>query len=125
MNNHGDPFHEEALERAGEDIYVLKPYEVEYGDILEKQETVRHACEGESSEILYLHPDRVRRDRIGDRDIPFSEFKSYLYHEKETPPENYNGSLGFPSFASAEKGKRIVERGVQAMMEQYYKITEK
>lgn len=125
VNNHGDPFHEEALEQAGEDVYVLKPYEIDYSDILEKQETVRHACEGESSEILYLHPDRVRQEQIEDRDIPFPQFKDYLFHEKDTPPAGYNGSLGFPSHATAEKGRRIVERGVQAMLEQFYAITEK
>ena len=125
VNSHGDPFHEKALEGAGENVYVLKPYEVEYGDILERQETVRHACEGESSEILYLYPEAVRQSQIEDRDIPFPEFKDYLYHEKETPPEHYNGSLGYPSYASAEKGKRIVERGIEAMLEQFHYITGK
>lgn len=125
VNNHGDPFHEQALESAGENVYVLKPYEVEYGDILEKQETVRHACEGETSEIWYMHPDVVRHEKTEDRDTAFPQFKAYLYHEKEVPPAGYNGSLGFPSYASAEKGRLIVERGIQAMMAQFYEASAK
>jgi len=125
VNNHGDPFHEQALADVGDGVYALKPYEIDYSGILEKQETVRHACEGESSELLFLYPEKVRKERIKDRDIAYPQFKSYLYHEKDTPPENYNGSLGFPSCATAEKGRRIIERGIQAMMEQFYKVMEK
>lgn len=119
LNVHGDPFHERALENIADNVHLLKPYDIDYANILENQETMRHSCEAETSVMMYLYPERVRQDCIKDQDIPFCDFRKYLYHAQSNPPAHYNGSLGYPSLATTEKGKQIVERAIQLMMEQY------
>lgn len=49
---HGDPFHLEALRGIAEDVILLEPFEIPYDDVLERQSTMRHACEGETSIAL-------------------------------------------------------------------------
>lgn len=113
---HGDPFHIKAMTDLAEDTLLIELYEIDYEDILEKQITMKHACEAETSVALFLHPDKVRKDAIYEHDIPYEIFKDYLSHEIVTKPENYVGSLGYPSFASKEKGQEIVIRIVERML---------
>lgn len=113
---HGDPFHIKAMSDLSDDTLLIELYEIEYEDILEKQITMKHACEAETSVALYLHPDKVREKVICNQDIPFELFNEYLFHEKTTKPENYIGSLGYPSYASKEKGVKIVTRMVDKMI---------
>lgn len=113
---HGDPFHIKAMTDLAEDTLLIELYEIDYEDILEKQTTMKHACEAETSVALFLHPDKVRKDAIYEHDIPYEIFKDYLSHEIVTKPENYVGSLGYPSFASKEKGQEIVTRIVERML---------
>lgn len=119
---HGDPFHIEALSNIGEDVFLIEPYEIEYSDILEKQATMRHACEAETSAALFLYPQKVRMKRAREHDIPYSIFEDYLFHRNSSVPEGYVGNLGFPLSASAEKGKILVERMVAKMMEDYHHL---
>lgn len=108
---HGDPFHIEALKSVKKDIiHVLEIYDVEIDDILEKQTCVKHACEAETSVMLYLFPDKVRTDIIYDFETPFEEFIHYLEHRKDESIENSPGCQGYPSFANPKKGKFIFER---------------
>ncbi len=116
---HGDPYHLEALSNLGNDIALIEPYEIDYSDILKKQSAMRHACEAETSVALYLYPEKVKMDLIRENDIPFCIFEDYLFHRKEAEPENYVGNLGFPSAATAEKGRRLVERMTDKMMADY------
>lgn len=119
---HGDPFHIEALSNIGTDVYLIEPYEIEYSDILEKQSTMRHACEAETSVALYLYPQKVRMNCVREHDIPYSIFEECLFHRNCTEPEGYVGNLGFPSAASAEKGKMLVERMIAKMMKDYHRL---
>jgi creatinine amidohydrolase len=119
---HGDPFHIEALSNIGEDVYLIEPYEIEYAGILEKQSTMRHACEAETSVALYLYPQEVRMPCVREHDIPYNIFEDYLFHRKNTEPEGYVGNLGFPSAASAEKGRILVERMTAKMMADYCRL---
>lgn len=108
---HGDPFHLKALRETGyEGVYVLDVYDIDFDGILEKQDEVKHACEAETSVILYLYPEKVRIDKIEDFETPFEEFKDYLYHKKDEPIEGSPGCQGYPSFATREKGKKILKR---------------
>lgn len=122
VNVHGDPYHLRALSGVSDDIHLIEPCDIDYSDILEKQDTMRHSCEAETSVLLYLFPEAVRTGMIRESDIPFAEFRQYLYHENETPPERYLGCLGYPKSASAEKGRIIVERMKAKMTEDYEKI---
>ena len=115
---HGDPFHLEAMQSISSNIILYDVYEIEYHDILERQTTIRHACEAETSVALYLYPEKVRFDQIQEHDIPYEQFKEYLFHEKVNKPEGYVGCLGYPSAATAEKGKIIVDRMVNRMLKE-------
>ncbi|MDR1630907.1 MAG: creatininase family protein [Oscillospiraceae bacterium] len=116
LTYHGDPFHIKALSYLCKDIRLLEPYEIEYADILEKQATIKHACEAETSLALFLYPEKVRRERITESDIPFAVFEDYLFHKKTIPPARYTGNLGFPSAATAEKGEIIFERMMEKLL---------
>ncbi|MDL2220457.1 creatininase family protein [Eubacteriales bacterium OttesenSCG-928-N14] len=116
---HGDPFHIKALSHIGKDIFLIEPYEIEYSDVLERQSTMRHACEAETSIALYLHPEKVKMSLIREYDVPFDIFEDYLYHRMESPLENYAGNLGFPSAATAQKGEILVSRMIDKMLADY------
>jgi len=116
---HGDPFHIKALSNLSNDIFLIEPWEIEYGDVLEKQATMKHACEAETSVALYLYPGKVRMNLIKEHDIPYEVFEDYLFHRNEGKPDNYVGNLGFPSSATADKGEILVKRMIEKMMSDY------
>jgi creatinine amidohydrolase len=121
---HGDPFHVETLSNIKENLFLMEPWEIEYSDILEKQQTIKHACEAETSAALYLYPEKVRFDNIEEYDIPIDKFIAYLRHERDDKIENYVGCLGFPSKATKEKGKIIVNRMKDLLLKQYEKFSQ-
>lgn len=116
---HGDPFHLEALSNLDKGIFLIEPYEIEYSDVLERQSTMRHACEAETSIALYLYPQKVKMPLVREHDVPYSVFKDYLFHRIESQPDSYVGNLGFPSAASAEKGRILVNRMIEKMLADY------
>ncbi len=122
---HGDPYHIKALSDLAPDIFVIEAYEIEYQDVLEKQTTMRHACEAETSIALYLYPDKVKMNCVKEYDIPFEKFKEYLYHENTNQPENYTGCLGFPSLATKEKGEILVNRILEYLLSCFNEIKNK
>lgn len=108
---HDDFFHVKALnETRQERVFVCDLYNVEAHDILEKQTSIKHACEGETSVMLHLFPDKVRRDRIRDFETPPAEFQPYFHHLKDTPIQGSPGCQGYPSYATPEKGAQLVAR---------------
>jgi creatinine amidohydrolase len=78
---------------------------------------IRHACEAETSMMMYLFPDLVRTDRLRDDGLrmqppppaglniiqPFNEITE-------------NGSFGYATQASAEKGRQLIEAAVEAVV---------
>lgn len=113
VSAHGDPFHIQALqsiEYPSVRISVIELFDCDISDILERQSTTKHACEAETSVMLALFPERVRRSEIVDFETPFSEFKPYLFHEKTNPISNSPGVQGYPSYANLEKGELIIQR---------------
>lgn len=93
------------------DIKVLK---VELVDFSQKEEIKQviessnnvHACEIETSLMLYLEEEYVKKDKIVDfiPDVP-REFLNYVSLFKFSP----NGVWGAPSLATKEKGKKIYD----------------
>lgn len=76
-----------------------------------------HACEMETSIMLYLHPDRVHMDRAV-RDGPTHTDvyrKADMQHARpvffvnEFHEVTQSGVIGHPDLASAEKGKRFLD----------------
>ncbi len=106
---HGDPFHLKALRETGYDgVFVLDLYDIDLGEILENQKNVKHAGEAETSVMLYLFPEIVRKDKLEDFETPFEEFKDYLYHKRDDPIPDSPGCQGYPSSANREKGGKIL-----------------
>lgn len=111
ISAHGDPFHLKALRNTGHDrVFVLELYDIDLEGILEKQTIVRHACEAETSVMLYLFPNKVRKEKIEDFETPFEEFRDYLYHLRDDAISNSPGCQGYPSYASAKKGEKIIQK---------------
>ncbi len=111
LSAHGDPIHLKALREADKgDFMVFELYDVEMEDLLEKQKFTRHADEAETSVIMYLFPEKVRKDKIVDFETPSEEFMDYLYHRKTDPILHSPGCQGYPSFATSEKGEAIYNR---------------
>lgn len=122
LTYHGDPFHIDAMTNLKDNITLIELYDIDYSDILEKQSTAKHACEAETSIALYLFPDEVHMEKIKEYDIPFDEFKECLYHQTSAQLKGYVGCLGFPSYATKDKGKVIVGRMYDRMLSQYNKL---
>jgi creatinine amidohydrolase len=92
-----------------------------FAKILERQTTVRHACEAETSMLLALAPDLVDMTRVAqavgpterelaevagtDAAIRYRSFKARTRH----------GAIGDPRAASAEKGERLLDAAAEAV----------
>jgi creatinine amidohydrolase len=86
-------------------------------DLLEASSAAEHGGELETSLMLHLAPSRVRTDQVADSKLDPSAHRRYLRGRVPTPPPGSRGVLGFPSRASAEKGKAIFNRYVQTLEE--------
>ena len=53
LTYHGDIFHIQAMEKISADIMLFDLSDIEYSDILEKQSSIRHACEAETFIVLF------------------------------------------------------------------------
>jgi creatinine amidohydrolase len=73
------------------------------------RKTVGHACEIETSMMLHLRPDLVRRDLIRDDPSPAPEGLERLFWARDFARRTDHGAVGFPEYASAEAGARMLE----------------
>lgn len=91
-------------------VRVVSVWDVEVGDLLEAQETPLHAGEAETSVLLHLHPELVRMERARDFAMEPEHFHRYIRGQLPVPPPGGAGVVGFPTRATAEKGRLIYER---------------
>ncbi len=94
----------EACRRADIECYFLDMTKIDIGDILESEPM--HACEAETSLMLYLYENFVRKEKIVDENY---EIPKYLVGETLTK----SGVFGKPSKASKEKGEKIFKRIIE------------
>jgi creatinine amidohydrolase len=85
------------------------------------QERLSHACEMETSLVLYLRPELVRLEAARGRTEPFpSEFygldASRVVMRKPFDHISQTGALGHPECATREKGETLIEIGVQQVV---------
>src|SRR5579885_1757937 len=64
-----------------------------------------HACEFETSMVLALRPDLVRRDEIADDPPNDDPALRGLYLAEDMHQRTDHGCVGYPRLASAEKGR--------------------
>ena len=73
------------------------------------RKTMGHACEIETSLMLALRPDLVRRDLIlDDPDETPSGLKG-LFWARDFARRTHHGAVGHPEFADAERGRMMLE----------------
>lgn len=93
-----------------------------FGEILEDQRNVEHACEGETSMMLALMPDLVAVGRFADAIGPTSrttqEVAGPAVHRwRAFAARSTHGAIGNPTRASREKGAQLIEAAAQSVAE--------
>ncbi|HEX2653492.1 MAG TPA: creatininase family protein [Xanthobacteraceae bacterium] len=116
-----DLTHELDAPIATTTLYNLPHESGAYAKILEDQQGVRHACEAETSMMLAIAPDCVRRERIGEAFGPggnrglgivpaLNLWKSF---QEITP----SGVMGDARKATAEKGEKLFDSAAELLAE--------
>lgn len=129
LNGHGgntDGFHLVLRQLAVEFPAALlsgasywEPAEDEIASLLEgKRKVVGHACEVETSLMLCLRPDLVRRGDVADDEIlPRMVAPRGIYVPLDMKRQTRQGGTGQPSLATAEKGKALLDIIVRNLVE--------
>jgi len=114
LSGHMSRSHLEAIKEAAKAIdlktYLLDFSQIKTSDILETKPL--HACEAETSLMLYLHPEKADMSRVVDEKI---EFRKFLV--KGTLKKTKSGVFGSPTRATKEKGKKLFGRIVKELAE--------
>jgi creatinine amidohydrolase len=71
-----------------------------------------HACEFETSMMLHLRPDLVRRDQIADDPPSDNPALRGLFSGEDMFQRTDHGAVGYPERASADKGKAFLEAAI-------------
>jgi creatinine amidohydrolase len=83
---------------------------------------IKHACEAEASLMMHLHPELVRRERLRDDGLVSKpEIRGLVHHFDEMTEQ---GSFGYATYASAEKGRRIFDAAVEAVAREMAALAE-
>jgi len=92
--------------------------EKELGELAEgRRKTMGHACEFETSMVLALRPELVRREEIQD-DPPVEEAALRgLYTAEDMKQRTDHGAVGYPESASADKGKKLLQAAIKRTAE--------
>jgi creatinine amidohydrolase len=104
-----------TLITSGARVRVVSVWDVEIGDLLRTQPGHLHACEAETSIMLFLYPELVRMERARDFTLPDAEFQRYIRGQLPSPPEGGAGVVGNPTAATAETGQAIYGRILDAI----------
>lgn len=91
-------------------VRLVSLWDVPIGDLLETQPGHLHACEAETSVMLFLYPELVRMERARDFELPPGEFDRYIRGQLPSPPAGGAGVVGTPTAATAAKGQLIYAR---------------
>lgn len=97
---------------------------VDVSRFLSAREGPEHAAEFETSLLLHLAPDRVRRREIRDPDEPEASDGRRPAGSEAVPPEGSAGVVGKPTAATAEKGRRIYAHLVDHIGARLFGLTE-
>jgi creatinine amidohydrolase len=97
-----------------------------YWEIAEKElavlaegprKSMGHACEFETSLVLALRPDLVRREQIKDDPPNDDPVLRGLYLAEDMKQRTDHGAVGYPEKASAEKGRAFLQAAVERTVE--------
>jgi creatinine amidohydrolase len=84
--------------------------------------SIMHACEAEASLMMHVAPHLVRIDRLRDDGLkPNPPVKGVIHHFNELSEQ---GSLGYATLATAEKGRRILELAIEGCVREIEAIAD-
>jgi len=95
-------------------VYDL--YQIDVADLLVTDPETEHGGELETSLMLHLAPDRVRIDQARDFVPEAKALRRYTRGRVPTPPPESLGVVGYPTLATADKGRKVFERYVEAVV---------
>jgi creatinine amidohydrolase len=81
------------------------------------RKTMGHACEFETSMVLALRPDLVRREEIRDDPVPAEPVLRGLFLPEDMKQRTDHGAAGYPERASAEKGRAMLTAAINRVTE--------
>jgi creatinine amidohydrolase len=128
VNGHGgniDPLHV-ALRRLDAEFPHALLCGAAYWEIAEAElatlcrgprTTMGHACEIETSMILHLRPNLVRRDRIADDPDDTPASLRGTFWARDFARRTDHGAVGFPEQADADRGRRMLEAATARVAE--------
>lgn len=76
------------------------------------RKTMGHACEFETSMVLALRPELVRREQIQDDPAPSEPALRGLYLPEDMKQKTDHGAVGYPERASADKGRKFLDAAI-------------
>jgi creatinine amidohydrolase len=76
-----------------------------------------HACEFETSMVLALRPELVRREEIKDDPRPDEPALRGLFHALDMKATTDHGAVGYPERASADKGRACLAAAIDRTAE--------
>ncbi len=81
------------------------------------RKTMGHACEFETSMMLALRPDLVRRDQVRDDPPREDPMLRGLYLAEDMKQRTDHGAVGYPELATAEKGRAFLAAAIDRTAE--------
>jgi creatinine amidohydrolase len=91
-------------------VRVVSVWDVDISDLLEMQPGPFHACEAETSLMLFLYPEVVRMERARDFELTDELFRRYMKGKLPAAPAGGSGVVGHPTAATVAKGEAIYKR---------------
>lgn len=76
------------------------------------RKSMGHACEFETSMMLALRPDLVRRDLIQDDHLPDDPILRGLFIAEDMQQRTDHGAVGYPQRADAAKGQAFLQAAI-------------
>jgi creatinine amidohydrolase len=76
------------------------------------RKSMGHACEFETSMMLALRPELVRKDQIRDDPPRDNPALRGLYLAEDMHQRTDHGCVGYPALASAEKGRKFLDAAI-------------
>jgi creatinine amidohydrolase len=128
LNGHGgniDTMHV-ALRRLQPGYTDRQLTAASYWDLAEKElaalaqgprKQMGHACEFETSMVLALRPELVRREEIKDDPPPPEPALRGLFLAEDMKQRTDHGAVGYPELASAEKGRAFLAAAIERAVE--------
>jgi creatinine amidohydrolase len=114
LSGHLSSSHIVAIQEASRDIKEIKAFFLDFSklDFLDILETKPfHACEAETSLMLYLNPQKVDMTKANDEKIIFEDYAVSGLRKTQS------GVFGSPTKATKEKGKLIFNRIIKEFTE--------